>query len=98
MLQIDQTCPSVNLKCKEGSVVVRQMQRKFSALVIDQGHEQNNKLVKGRCNKIITNLNAWFIRLNCYQRAVKFFWLNKTVIYNHLQQEAVRFGYFTLSL
>ena len=49
MIQLNRTCPSVKQKFEEGSFVVRKTQRKFSALAIDHAHEQNNKLLKGRC-------------------------------------------------
>ena len=51
MIQLDHTSPNVMQKFEEGSFVVRKTQRKFSALAIDHAHEQNNKLVKGRCDK-----------------------------------------------
>ena len=54
MIQLDETFPSVKQKFEEGSFVVRKTQRKFSALGIDHAHEQNNKLVKGRCIKYLT--------------------------------------------
>ena len=63
MIQLDETCPSVKQKFEEGSFVVRKTQRKFSALGIDHAHEQNNKLVKGRCIKYLTNTYVWSNKL-----------------------------------
>lgn len=51
MIQLDHTSPNVMRKFEEGSFEVQKTQRKFSALAIDHAHTQNNKLVKGRCDK-----------------------------------------------
>ena len=39
--------PDVNCEFNRGNFTVRKTTRNFSALAIDQAHEQNNALVKG---------------------------------------------------
>lgn len=47
MMSICQTLPQTYYKLKTGGFTVQKSARVFSAMAIDQAHEQNNKLVKG---------------------------------------------------
>jgi hypothetical protein len=47
MISLSKIQPSVERMFQQGCFVVRKTQRVFSAISIDQAHEQNNKRVKG---------------------------------------------------
>ena len=47
MASLDQLTPSLVSEFKNGHFVVKKSHRHFSAVPIDQAHEQNNKVVKG---------------------------------------------------
>lgn len=63
MANLDQLIPSVASEFREGHFVVRKSHRHFSAVPIDQAHEQNNKVVKGDGGAIgLTEDNAKLLR------------------------------------
>ena len=47
MSALQQTAPGVFLQFEKGLFTVHKSPRRFSAIAIDQAHEQNNGMVKG---------------------------------------------------
>ena len=47
MMSLEQQHPEVAREFHKGNVVVHKPRREFSAIAIDQAHEQNNAVIKG---------------------------------------------------
>jgi hypothetical protein len=47
MVSLPTRLPAITKEFEDGNFVVRKTKKVFSALPIDQAHEQNNKCVKG---------------------------------------------------
>ncbi|VDI61335.1 Hypothetical predicted protein [Mytilus galloprovincialis] len=66
MMVLHDVAPTVAKEFDDGRFVVRKSHKRFSAIAIDQAHEQNNKLVKGDGGAIgltenMTQLQRWMV-------------------------------------
>ncbi|KAK3745598.1 hypothetical protein QZH41_005838 [Actinostola sp. cb2023] len=55
---LEKVAPSVATEFKKGNFVVQKSHRQFSAIPIDQPHEQNNKIIKGDGGAIVLTKNS----------------------------------------
>ncbi len=70
MLRLEETHPQIRTEFLKGNFVVHKSSREFSALAIDQAHEQANAVIKGEGGAIgVTEdpsaLRRWF---GCWSR------------------------------
>lgn len=89
---LEKEIPAVATELKTGNFVVNKTNPAFFSLLIDQAHEQNNKIVKGDRGAIgltdsSTQLLRWMVSGPKISRIITDFELSQKIVRNTTKQE-----------